>query len=121
MSEPPGGNDRADPDDIAYVLRLYVAGTTQRSNRAIENLRRVCEERLEGRYVIEVIDIYQQAEAAREDQVICAPTLVRIRPEPVRRIIGDLSDEARVLRGLDLPAARSGSRDGAASLPGEPT
>lgn len=103
MRGTPGGDALVDPGETRYVLRLYVTGTTTRSNRAIENLRRVCDERLEGRHTLEVIDIYQQPEAARDDQVICAPTLVRVRPEPVRRIIGDLSDQGRVLRGLDLP------------------
>ena len=84
------------------VLRLYVAGSTARSVRAIENLRRICEEHLAGRYDLEVVDIYQQPEAAREFQLIAAPTLVRLLPEPLRRVIGDLSDEERVLRGLDL-------------------
>ena len=85
-----------------YVLRLYVTGSTPRSARAIENMRRICEERLAGRYDLEVVDIYQRPEAAREFQLIAAPTLVRLLPEPLRRVIGDLSDEERVLRGLDL-------------------
>lgn len=104
------------------MLRLFVTGTTQRSTRAIENLRRVCEERLEGRYVLEVVDIYQQPEAARDNQVICAPTLIRLLPAPVRRIIGDLSNSERVLRGLDLtplPATDPASVSVLGS-PGEP-
>jgi circadian clock protein KaiB len=87
---------------MRYVLRLYVTGSTPRSARAIENLHRICEERLFGRYDLEVIDIYQRPEAAREFQVIAVPTLVRLLPEPLRRVIGDLSDQDRVLHGLDL-------------------
>ncbi len=85
-----------------YVLRLYVTGSTPRSARAIENMRRICEEHLAGRYDLEVIDIYQRPEAAREFQLIAAPTLVKLLPEPLRRIVGDLSDRDKVLHGLDL-------------------
>lgn len=86
----------------SYVLRLYVTGSTLRSTRAIETMRRICEERLAGRYSLEVIDIYQNPEASREGQIIAAPTLVKMLPAPLRRIIGDLSDEERVLTSLDL-------------------
>lgn len=85
-----------------YVLRLYVTGSTARSARAIENMHRICEEHLAGRYDLEVVDIYQRPEAAREVQLVAAPTLVRLLPEPLRRIVGDLSDRDKVLRGLDL-------------------
>lgn len=85
-----------------YHLRLFIAGTSVRSQRTIENLRRLLAERLSGRYELEVIDIYQQPELAAVHQVVAAPTLVKLHPLPVRRIIGDLSDEARVLRGLSL-------------------
>ncbi len=85
-----------------YVLRLYVTGATARSARAIANLRRFCESELAGAYEIEVIDIYQHPEAARDGQVIAAPTLVKMQPEPVRRIIGDLADDERMRRGLNL-------------------
>lgn len=88
-----------------YRLALYVAGATQRSARAIANLRRLCEDRLEGRVDFEVIDIYQQVERAREADILGTPTLVKLMPEPVRRLIGDLSDHAVVLRALDLEAA----------------
>ena len=91
-----------DPAAPPYVLRLYITGSTPRSVRAIENMRRICEEHLAGRYDLEVIDIYQRPEAAREFQLIAAPTLVRLLPEPLRRIIGDLSDRDKVLHGLDL-------------------
>lgn len=88
-----------------YRLALYVAGATQRSARAIANLRRLCEERLAGRVDYEVIDIYQQVERAREADILGAPTLVKLMPHPVRRLIGDLSDQAVVVRALDLEAA----------------
>jgi len=86
----------------SYVLRLFVTGTTARSARAIANLRRVCEERLRGEYDLEVVDMYQQPDAAKEYQIVAAPTLVKMLPLPLRRIIGDLADEERVLAGLDL-------------------
>jgi circadian clock protein KaiB len=85
-----------------YVLRLFVTGTTSRSARAIANLRRVCEQRLRGEYDLEVVDIYQHPDAAKEYQIVAAPTLVKLLPLPLRRIIGDLADEQRVLAGLDL-------------------
>ncbi len=88
----------------AYKLRLFIAGMNPRSRVAIENVHRICDARLEGRLDLEIIDIYQQPELAARNQVVAAPTLLKLEPEPVRRIIGDLSDEARVLRGLDLSA-----------------
>ena len=95
-----------------YRLRLFVAGSTTRSRRAIENLRRICAGPLGGNVDLEVIDIYQQPELAAPHQVLAAPTLVRLLPLPMRHIIGDLSETERVLRGLDLtplpPASRSG-------------
>jgi circadian clock protein KaiB len=100
------GAPPTDPGTAHYVLRLYVTGLTPRSARAIENMRRICEEHLTGRYDLEVIDIYQRPEAAREVQLIAAPTLVKLLPAPLRRIIGDLSDRDKVLRGLDLLTTR---------------
>ena len=91
------------PDEARYRLRLFVAGTSQRSQRTIANLRRLCAEPLAGRVDLEVVDIYQQPDLAEQDQVVAAPTLVKLWPPPLRRIIGDLSAEARVLRALDLP------------------
>jgi circadian clock protein KaiB len=85
-----------------YVLRLFITGTTTRSSRAIANLRRVCEERLHGEYQLEVVDIYQQPAAAQQYQILAAPTLVKMLPLPLRRIIGDLANEERVLAGLGL-------------------
>jgi circadian clock protein KaiB len=85
-----------------YDLRLYVAGQTPRSLQAFANLKRICEEHLAGRYRIEVIDLLQNPQLAKGDQILAIPTLVRTLPEPVRKIIGDLSDTDRVLIGLDV-------------------
>ena len=87
-----------------YLLRLFVAGMTPRAERTITNLRRICRDHLRGRCDVEIVDIYQQPHLAERHQVVAAPTLLKLRPLPIRRIIGDLSDERRVLRGLDLPA-----------------
>ncbi len=109
MTTPP---DSASP--ATHVLRLYVTGSTSRSTRAIDNIRRLLESELPHRYDLEVVDVYQHPEAASEHQILAAPTLVKLLPEPVRRIIGDLSDTDRVLRGLDIHrATRDGPDDGA--------
>ena len=94
-----------DEGEPSYRLRLFIAGMTPRSQFAIANLQRICDRRLAGRLDLEIVDIYQQPHLAEENQVVAAPTLLKLAPEPVRRIIGDLSNEARVLRGLDLPAS----------------
>ncbi len=88
-----------------YVLRLYVTGMTPRSGRAVKNLRAICNEYLDGRYDLEIIDIYQQPVLTKGEQIIAAPTLVKKLPLPMRRIIGDMSDRDRVLVGLDLVPA----------------
>ena len=87
-----------------WLLRLYVAGKTARCEAAEENLRKVCEEYLSGRYTIEVVDLLENPTLAQGDQILAVPTLVRKLPMPVRRIIGDLSNTERVLVGLDLRA-----------------
>ena len=86
----------------AYLLRLYIAGATPRSIRAVANIREICQTSLRDRYQLEVIDIYQQPAVAKGEQVIAAPTLVKKLPLPLRRFIGDLSDTERILVGLDL-------------------
>jgi len=86
----------------AWELRLYVAGQTPKSLTAFENLKKICEEHLAGQYHIEVIDLLEQPQLARGDQIIALPTLVRKLPVPIRKIIGDLSNTERVLVGLDL-------------------
>jgi circadian clock protein KaiB len=85
-----------------YILRLYLTGTTNRSVLALTNLKKICEEYLEGRYELEVIDLYQIPLLAKDEQIIAAPTLIKKLPLPFRRIIGDMSNEEKVLLGLDL-------------------
>jgi circadian clock protein KaiB len=105
--EPAGGthsNGADDPLEV-YELRLYLAGHSPKSVRAVENLRRACEEHLAGRYRIELVDLLENPQLARGDEIIAVPTLVRKLPQPVRRIIGDLSDTEKLLVGLQLRAA----------------
>lgn len=87
-------------------MRLYVAGQTDKSLRATKNLARICKEHLDGRYALEVIDLLQQPQLAEGDQILAIPTLVRRLPEPIKKIIGDLSNEERVLVGLDVRPAQ---------------
>ena len=96
--EQPGSYSRP----AKYVLRLYVSGSTLKSALAVENIKQVCEQHLNGRYDLEVIDIYQQANLARDEQIVAVPTLIKRLPRPLRRLIGDLSDQNKVLFGLDL-------------------
>ena len=92
----------AQSDEAHYLLRLYVTGITPNSTRAITNIRKICEEHLQGRYALEVVDIYQQPTLAEGEQIIAAPTLIKKLPLPLRRLIGDLSNTEQVLLGLDL-------------------
>lgn len=92
-----------------WILRLYVAGQSARAIAALQNLETICNEHLAGRYRIEVIDLLQQPQLARGDQIVAVPTLVRHLPPPVKKIIGDLSNEERVLVGLDLRPRRAGT------------
>lgn len=85
-----------------YVLRLYVAGINRRSEAAIRNVKALCEEHLQGRYELEVVDIYQQPTLAKGEQIIAAPTLIKALPDPLRRFIGDMANKERMLVGLDL-------------------
>jgi circadian clock protein KaiB len=85
-----------------YILRLYITDTTSRSVLAITNLKKICEEYLEGRYELEVIDLYKNPRLAEDEQIIAAPTLIKKLPLPFRRIIGDMSNKEKVLLGLDL-------------------
>jgi circadian clock protein KaiB len=89
------------PEDF-YDLRLYVAGQTPKSVAALANLKRFCEEHLAGKYKIEVVDLVENPKLARSDQILAIPTLVRRLPEPIRKIIGDLSNSERVLVGLEI-------------------
>jgi circadian clock protein KaiB len=90
------------PKSKEYVLRLYVAGTTSKSLRAVANIKEICETSLKNRYDLEVIDIYQQPVLTKGEQIIAAPTLVKQLPLPLRKFIGDMSDTERILVGLDL-------------------
>jgi circadian clock protein KaiB len=90
------------PESTRYVLRLYVAGQTSKSVHAITNIKQLCEENLKGRYVLDVIDLYQQPRLAQGEQIIAVPMLIKKLPPPLRRIIGDMSNTERVLVGLDL-------------------
>lgn len=100
---PPDGGD-----DGRYVLRLFITGSTPRSLRAVGTLKQVCEQFLRDRYDLEVVDIYQRPAAARSQQILAAPTLVRDRPAPSRRLVGDLSDRQRLLEFLDISGPRPG-------------
>lgn len=91
-----------DAHDEQYVLRLYVTGMTLRSTEAVASIKAICEQHLQGRYDLQVIDIYQYPQLAKDEQIIAVPTLVKQLPAPLRRLIGNLSDVDRVLFGLDL-------------------
>ena len=95
-----------EPDPDVWELRLYVAGTTARSVAAFENLKRLCEEHLPGKYQIEVVDLLVHPQLASGDQILAIPTLVRKLPSPIRKVIGDLSNIERTLVGLQLRPAR---------------
>jgi circadian clock protein KaiB len=95
-------NSGREPDSDRWELCLYVAGQTPKSLRAIDNLQRICDEELPGRYRIEIIDLVENPQLARAAQIIALPTLVRQMPQPLRKILGDLSDTAKVLLGLQV-------------------
>jgi circadian clock protein KaiB len=88
-----------------HELRLYVAGTTPRSLRAVQNIKRICDAELQNRYLLEVVDVYKQPGRLAQDQVVAIPTLIKFAPGEVKRLIGDLSQEAQVRKGLGLIAA----------------
>lgn len=95
-----------------FRLRLYITGRTPQSQRAIENLRSICEAELDGGYDVEVIDVLEHPSLAEHEKILATPTLVKRLPEPVRKIIGDLSDRERVLLGLDLERVERLAREG---------
>jgi circadian clock protein KaiB len=99
VREDPVGAPHIEPE---YVLRLFVSGQTPRSILAVENMKRICAEHLSQRYSLEIIDIYKHPEAWEQQQIIAAPTLIKVLPHPLRRIIGDLSNTEKVLVGLEL-------------------
>ncbi|HYH47435.1 MAG TPA: circadian clock KaiB family protein [Thermoanaerobaculia bacterium] len=99
-----------------YELRLYVTGATPRSGNAVASVKAICEEHLPGQYVLEVVDLYQQPHLAEGDHILATPTLIKLQPPPLRRLVGDLSDEERVLSALDLkPRTSAASAAPAAS------
>src|SRR6187397_1508615 len=104
-----GATKKPAPSD-EWILRLYVAGESVRSSAALRNLEVICEQHLAGRYRIEVIDLLKQPQLARGDQIVAVPTLVRRLPEPITKIIGDLSNEERVLVGLDLRPKKAAAK-----------
>lgn len=98
------------PERESYVLTLFVTGRTTRAERAIANLRRLCEEELDGCYELKVVDVLEQPQLAEDERILATPTLVKQLPPPLRRVIGDLSDKEKVLLGLDL-RPRHGGRE----------
>lgn len=105
-----GRKNGAPQDGQKWELRLYTAGQTPKSLAAIRNLKRVCEEHLAGRYEIEIVDLLKNPRLAKDDQIVAIPTLVRKLPDPVRKIIGDLSDTERALVGLQLRPQSVGAK-----------
>lgn len=94
-----------------YLLKLFVTGRTTRSERAIANLRRLCDQELADRYELLVVDILERPHLAEEERIMATPTLIRVMPQPVRRVVGDLSDETQVRAGLDIPDGGRPSED----------
>jgi circadian clock protein KaiB len=103
-------------DTVKYVLRLYIAGVSPRSSQAVQNIKRICDEHLEGRYDLQVIDILQHPVLAAGEQILAAPTLIKKLPPPLRRFIGNMANVEKILLGLDLQTVE---KEGAASLPKE--
>ncbi|CAN5382153.1 circadian clock KaiB family protein [soil metagenome] len=104
LLQPPGFNDDSERPD--YHLRLYIIGASPNSSRAISNLKAICEAYLMGRYELEIIDVYQQPLMLQNEQIIALPLLIKKSPFPERRLIGDMSDTKKVLRGLNLSAEK---------------
>lgn len=104
MTSSPKSPDRPNPPPppAKYVLRLFVTGNTARARRSVMNLQNFCQRFLPGRYNLEIVDIYQQPSLAKEEQIVAAPTLIRREPLPLRRLVGDFSDQERVASGLDV-------------------
>lgn len=100
------GGSREKVRDETYTLRLYIAGASPRSVTAFSNLKKICEEHLKGKYNIEIVDLLENPKLAARDQIVAIPTLVRKLPPPLRKVIGDLSNEEKVLVGLDLVTHR---------------
>ena len=95
-------SDTDQGQNTRYVLRLFITGPTTNSSRAVTNIRQICEDHLNGRYSLEIIDVYQQQQLAEKEQLVALPLLIKKQPAPERRLIGDLSDTEKVLKGLGL-------------------
>ena len=106
------GNTKNSSEVEVWILKLYVAGQSPKSVTAFRNLKKICEEHLEGKYQIKIIDLLENPQLGKGDQILAIPTLIRQLPEPVKKIIGDLSNTERVLVGLDLQPAKKGAFDG---------
>ena len=106
QTDPAGRPDSASP---AYLLHLFITGATPNSTRAVRNIKDICEQYLKGRYELLIVDIYQQPELAQQEDLIGVPTLIKLRPGLVRRLVGDLSDRTRVLKALGLTTPPAGS------------
>jgi len=91
-----------DPTADTYLLKLYVTGSSARAQQAIENLQRICEQELRGRYKLDIVDVLEHPQAAEDDRILATPTLIKQLPPPLRRVIGDLSDREKVLLGLEV-------------------
>lgn len=102
---------RGPQQDQTYILKLFVSGSTPRAERAIANLRRLCEEELESCYEVVVIDVLEHPELAESERILATPTLIKQLPPPLRRVIGDLSDREKVLLGLNLARSERAARD----------
>lgn len=107
IGAPPSPATAGDSPSDTHVFYLYITGATARSTRAVANARRIFDQYLVGRYELQIVDIYIEPEKASEHQIVAAPTLVKVSPAPQRRIIGDLSDEYRILTALDLAAPQT--------------
>jgi circadian clock protein KaiB len=101
-SQPHGDDTSPGKNDTDYVLRLFITGANPNSIRAVSNLKQICEDHIRGRYSLEIIDVYQQQEVAEKEQLVALPLLIKKQPLPERRLIGDLSDTEKVLKGLGL-------------------
>jgi circadian clock protein KaiB len=101
-SQPYGNDTSTENNEGDYVLRLFITGATPNSIRAVSNLKQICEDHLKGRYFLEIIDVYQQPDVAKKEQLVALPLLIKKQPLPERRLIGDLSDTEKVLKGLGL-------------------
>jgi circadian clock protein KaiB len=114
MKRKPGFKDSAkefekeikETEKEELILRLYVTGMTERSKRAIQNIKKICEDHLKGRYNLEVIDIYREPVLAKGDQIVATPTLIKKLPVPIRKFIGEMSETEKILLGLDLQSKK---------------